>query len=155
MYAGIAAIVHGDTIDVGLSANDATYSLDFTVRHLDVASSSQEERSQMVADWIIETMQQYQNDHLWCAVLQTMLYIPTVHVLIKSSTFLGAGLTDTLFHEISPELPSRIWLELDVVPMVFKIGKDYQIIEDHRAQRVDDQADSVARKTIMLAQGIS
>lgn len=70
-----------------------------------------------------------------------------------SSTFLGAGLTDLLFNDISPELPSRIWSEMDVVPMVFRVGRDYQFVEDHRAQRVDDQADSMARKVIMLVQG--
>jgi len=69
MYAGIAAIVRGDTIEVGLSANDDTYSIDFTVRQLDVSSKSKEERAQLVTNWIIETMQRYQNDHLWCALL--------------------------------------------------------------------------------------
>lgn len=59
-------------------------------------------------------------------------------------------MTDVLFHEISPELASRMWSELDVVPMVFRVGRDYQLVEDHQAQRVDDQADSMARKTIML-----
>ena len=63
MYAGIAAISAGDTIEIGLSANDTTYSLDFSVRHLEVGPKSQEERSKLIADFIVETMQKYQNDH--------------------------------------------------------------------------------------------
>jgi len=68
MFAGIAAIVHGDTIEVGMSANDATYSIDFTVRQIDGGSKSKEERSGLVADWIIETMQRDQNYQLWCVL---------------------------------------------------------------------------------------
>ena len=65
MYAGISAIVCSDRIEVGLSANDATYSLDFTVRHLKELSESKEGRSKLVANFVIETMQKYQHDHLW------------------------------------------------------------------------------------------
>ena len=65
MFVGISAIVCTDRIEVGLSANDATYSLDFTVRHLRELSESAEGRSKLVADFIIETMQTYQHEHLW------------------------------------------------------------------------------------------
>ena len=65
MFAGIAAITTGDRVEIGMSANDATYSLDFTVRHLEVGPKSQEERSKLIADFIVETMQKYQNDHFW------------------------------------------------------------------------------------------
>lgn len=66
MFAGIAAVVHDNIIEVGMSANDATYSLDYTVCHVDGSNKSKEERSGLIANWIIETMQRYQNDHLWC-----------------------------------------------------------------------------------------
>jgi hypothetical protein len=65
------------------------------------------------------------------------------------SIFLGVGLTDILYHEISPELPSRLWLELDVVPMVFSTSSKFPgTTERPQLQRVDDQADSMARKTV-------
>ena len=65
MFAGISATVCTDRIEVGLSCNDATYSLDFTVRHLRELSESDEGRSKLVADFVIETMQKYQHEHLW------------------------------------------------------------------------------------------
>jgi hypothetical protein len=66
MFAGLAATVRGDTIVVGMSRNDATYSLDFTIREIDGGSKSKEERSGLVANWIIEAMKRYQNNQLWC-----------------------------------------------------------------------------------------
>ena len=67
---------------------------------------------------------------------------------MRDSKFLGAGVTDTLFKEISPELPSRLWKELDVVPLVFRVGLSYPINMEE-TQRVDEQADAMARKCIM------
>ncbi|MCJ1282590.1 hypothetical protein MMC26_001915 [Xylographa opegraphella] len=128
MFAGISAIVCSDRIEVGLSANDATYSLDFTVRHLKELSESEEGRSKLVADFVIETMQKYQHEHL--------------------CKFLGAGITDTLFNDISPELPPRLWKELDVVPLIFRVGMNYPVDMEEN-QRVDEQADSMARKCVM------
>lgn len=80
MFAGLAAIVRGDTIVVGMSANDATYSIDFTIRQIDGGSKSKEERSGLVANWIIEVMQRYQNNHLWC-VLTEYTYLPVIYLL--------------------------------------------------------------------------
>ena len=64
MFAGLAASICDDTIEIGLSANDATYSIDFTVQHLKGANESKEARSKSVGDYIINTMQKYQNEHL-------------------------------------------------------------------------------------------
>ena len=64
------------------------------------------------------------------------------------SKFLGVGISETLFNEISPQLPSRLWAELDVVPMVFRMGLSYPN-EKQEEQRVDEQADSMARKCLM------
>lgn len=65
MFAGLAANICDDTIEIGLSANDATYNIDFTVQHLKGASESKEARSKCVGDYIVNTMRQYQNEHLW------------------------------------------------------------------------------------------
>ena len=73
MYAGIAAIERGNIIEIGLSANDDTYSIDYAVRQLDMGSKSKEARAQLITDWIIETVQQYQNGHLWYALLQALI----------------------------------------------------------------------------------
>ena len=63
------------------------------------------------------------------------------------SKFISAGISDYLYEEICPELPSRLWLELDVVPMIFAVGKDYNV--GFMGHRVDELADSMARKCIM------
>ncbi|MCJ1396938.1 hypothetical protein MMC11_000130 [Xylographa trunciseda] len=128
MFVGISAIVCSDRIEVGLSANDATSSLDFTVRHLKELPETAEGRSKLVADFIIEIMQKFQHEHV--------------------CKFLGAGITEALFKEISPELPPRLWKELDVVPLVFRVGVNYRSNMEAR-QRVDELADSMARKCIM------
>lgn len=65
MFAGIAAIIHGETIEIGLAANDANYSIDSTFRSLNVAGKSPEQRSKMVVDFVLATMQSYQAEHLW------------------------------------------------------------------------------------------
>ena len=56
-------------------------------------------------------------------------------------------MTENLYSELSPVLPSRIWAELDIVPMVFRVGMTFA--PDRYDQRVDEQADSMARKCIM------
>ena len=60
------------------------------------------------------------------------------------------GIADNLFKTLSPELPSRLWYELDVVPMVFENGDEYREFAQSDL-RVDEQADSMARKCIMYA----
>ena len=68
--------------------------------------------------------------------------------LTYSSKFLGVGISETIFREISPEVPSRLWAELDVVPMVFRSSFNYPDTAPEQ-QRVDEQADSMARKCLM------
>lgn len=64
------------------------------------------------------------------------------------SKFLGAGISEFTYTRISPELPSKIWSELDTVPMVFRPGLHYPVANADDAT-VDEQADTMARKCIM------
>ena len=57
------------------------------------------------------------------------------------------GITERLFKDIAPELPWRLWSELDIIPMVFRQGKHDSAPSQHH-QRVDEQADSMARKSV-------
>jgi hypothetical protein len=51
--------------------------------------------------------------------------------------------------KMSPELPSRLWSKLDIVPMVFKLG--LKILGDPPDTRtIDEDTDSMARKCLML-----
>jgi hypothetical protein len=67
------------------------------------------------------------------------------------SKFIGAGLP-TAIRKIAPKLSSRLWSELDIVPISLRPEvENYH----HGAKRnwaikcVDEQADSMARKCIM------
>ncbi|CAG5184120.1 uncharacterized protein ALTATR162_LOCUS10920 [Alternaria atra] len=63
--------------------------------------------------------------------------------------FVGAGLTKRAT-EASPQLASRLWLELDIVPLVFSPTFDNPIVErQHGKILVDEEADSMARKALM------
>ncbi|MCJ1410212.1 hypothetical protein MMC19_004297 [Ptychographa xylographoides] len=127
-YAGVAAAVDGEMIKIGLSTNDATYSTDFAVLGIEGANESKKRRAQLIANFLIETLLKYQTEHL--------------------CKFLGVGVTESLYQNLSPQLPSKLWAELDVVPMVFKIGTSYPGLGSLE-QTVDEQADSMARKCIM------
>lgn len=86
MFAGVAAYLQGDKIEIGLSANDATYSIDFTVRHLDGDDfMDKKKRSQAVAEFVVETMREYQNNHLWYG--QTSAF----HTDVRSADKLAAS----------------------------------------------------------------
>jgi hypothetical protein len=69
---------------------------------------------------------------------------------MSTSKFTGIGITDTIFEEISPQLSSRIWLEIDAVPMVFpsKDANPGGNRGSHGPQSVDEVADMMARECI-------
>ena len=65
-YAGVASFVRGDQIEIGLSANDASFSIDFMVCHLDGKNASDENaRAKLIADFVVKTMRDYQHQHFW------------------------------------------------------------------------------------------
>jgi hypothetical protein len=68
------------------------------------------------------------------------------------SKFIGAGLPYALMKK-SPRLCSRLWLELDIVPIVMKPDMEGDEGANERTfweqKCVDEQADSMARKCIM------
>lgn len=113
---------------MALAFHDHTYLIDFTIEHLplkahkaDVAGAKG--KKDLVADFVIKTAEKYERDN---------------HV-----KFVGAAMPKRLL-EISPRLCSRLWLDMDVVPIVISYS-----IEKARlwyARNVDEQADSMARK---------
>lgn len=84
----------------------------------------------MLADELVRRVGEYRQKHLY--------------------KFLGAGLTDKLVN-LSPQLPARLWLELDIVPFVFPLSESsHEVKYSHTALAVDEEADSMARKAIGL-----
>ena len=62
--------------------------------------------------------------------------------------FLGAGLTSKLA-DMSPQLPSLLWLELDIVPFVFNTETPTHFSRTRAsAMTVDEEADFMARECL-------
>lgn len=138
---GIAAFKRGDgQVDIGFASHDGTYSVDFSLHTIsspqlgyDGSHTSPEalllvtdEVSESIADYIIAKVREYQEEHLY--------------------KFAGAGISKAVF-SLSPNLPPRIWAELDIVPMVF--GRGLETSREGIAT-ADEEADSMARKCLML-----
>lgn len=85
-----------------------------------------EEQRQTIEDQIISSLAEYRKEH-FCKLL-------------------GAGVTATL-ESAGPSLCSRLWSELDIVPVVFN---DAAMLDQvSQAENVDELADSVARKCLV------
>jgi hypothetical protein len=148
MFLGIAAIVQNNgSIDTAFVAHDGTYSIDFAVYTVENQTQSHslleksvntsgtttpaggirpEELSYMVADYFVNKIRAYAKEHHY--------------------KFVGLGMT-TRLQKLSPELPARLWSELDIVPMIFD-----KSIEKFKTRKgvimVDGEADSMARKCL-------
>ncbi|KAF2811447.1 trehalose synthase (Ccg-9) [Mytilinidion resinicola] len=163
LFIGIAAIDGvGGTVDAGFASHDGTYSIDFAVVTLggkgavsgtDSGAETPgrsgtdspsgvltpsglrtpllpEERAGVLADYFVEKIRQYQQDHLY--------------------KFVGAGLTKKVV-QMSPNLPARLWWELDIVPLIFETGLEEPFPKaGRRGIAVDEEADSMARKCLMF-----
>lgn len=86
---------------------------------------SEKEQKQIIEDHVISSLARYRREHL-CKLL-------------------GAGVTADL-DTAAPNLCSRLWSELDVVPVVFK--NTGVLDQETSAENVDELADSVARKCL-------
>lgn len=127
MFMGISAVELEDhKVAVSLAAHDTTYLVDFTVEHLQLKGDTASE--DVIADYVIRTVEKYEHEH----------YVKMI----------GAGVP-TPVTKLSPTLCSRLWLDIDVIPIV--IEPDYKAEQPSfwEAKHVDEQADSMARKCVM------
>lgn len=114
---------------IATAIHDSCYLLDFAVKSIDMKSSEDP-----IADHIVEELKKYEQTN--------------------TSKFVGAGIPWELVKH-SPRLCSRLWLELDIIPIAIFIPS----LDSHDAElrgdiswadkMVDEQADSMARKCIM------
>ncbi|KAI1134319.1 glycosyltransferase family 4 protein [Hypoxylon sp. FL0543] len=127
LFLGISAVKNDDdTVVLSIAIHDHTYLIDYMVEHLKLNDPSTTGKD-VIADYIISQVQKYEHDNL-----------------VK---FVGAGLPLDLMH-LSPTLNSRLWLEIDVVPIDFDVDKSETGFWDDK--NVDEQADSMARKCVMV-----
>ncbi|KAF2084662.1 glycosyltransferase family 4 protein [Saccharata proteae CBS 121410] len=134
-------------VELGLASHDGTYSLDFAVHVISGHEAKESDpgkgpsgeptpqplmstgkTANFIADHFISRVREYEKEHLY--------------------KFVGAGISKELF-EMSPKLPSRLWWELDIVPMVFEHGLEDSGYESS-APSIDEEADAMARKCLMF-----
>ncbi|KAM0393462.1 hypothetical protein ACHAPZ_010418 [Fusarium culmorum] len=137
LYLGIAAAFSNDrTALIALAINDGMYLTDFSVKHLNLSDGEATGRD-VIADYVLKEVQDYEQKNL--------------------AKFIGAGLSTTL-RRVSKTLCSRLWLDLDIVPItVVNESEDEDEDEENRkgekniwnVKRVDEQADSMVRKCVM------
>ena len=119
---------------MGIAIHDGTYCIDFCVHHVCLPpSTSKQHQADTVEDFVVSRLEKFRHEHL-CKIL-------------------GAGLSVEL-HAHSPRLASRLWQDLDIVPMVFRVGMDLSpevatSVQNGHGWSIDEQADSVAKKCIM------
>ena len=124
MYLGIAARKHDGSIDIGFCAHDGTYSTDFAVHTIEAG----DDPAFALSNYIVPQVRRYQEEHEY--------------------KFVGVGIgTDLL--QLSPGLSSRIWRDLDIVPLVFGWDKGIPSVVDTQGMEVDELADYMARRCIL------
>ncbi|TLD28811.1 hypothetical protein PspLS_04143 [Pyricularia sp. CBS 133598] len=128
LFLGISAVFADDhTAVVALAIHDTTYLIDFSVKHI-VLDDAFKMGEDVISDFVIASVKEYERENF--------------------AKFIGAGLPMTLKY-MSPTLCSRLWLETDIVPIVIRPDDDHKEKTFWDAKRVDEQADSMARKCIM------
>jgi len=112
---------------VAVAIHDTVYLIDFSVEFIALQDAVQT-GGDIIADHVISKIEKYEHDN-FCK-------------------FIGAGLPTTL-KVMSPTLCSRLWLELDIVPIVMRPDDENKEKNFWNVKRIDEQADSMARKCIL------
>ncbi|KZT11205.1 glycosyltransferase family 4 protein [Laetiporus sulphureus 93-53] len=102
MWAGIAGTIINDNtaFEVAISIHDSVYCTDFASSVVPYDATDPEKQSVAIEKHVLDTLRKFSNEHL--------------------CKFLGAGVTLSLLRE-APNLCTRLWLEMDIVPIVFNI----------------------------------
>jgi len=133
LFAGIAvAFNDDDSAVVAVAIHDSTYLIDFSVETVQIRDAIGKGEDP-IADYVLDQLEKYEHTNI--------------------AKFIGAGFPTELLKK-SPRLCSRLWLDLDVVPV--SIVPELEGFETSSkdknfwsAKCVDEQADSMARKCIM------
>ena len=148
VFLGIAAAVgQRGTIDIGFACHDGTYSMDFAVHTLDAIIRNHSPTEMNKSKDGIATPTTYPEE-----VASVLVHV--FHKKIREYAekhlykFVGAGITKSLA-DMAPELATRMWLGLDIVPMVFEQYLEHPRDKKEQHITVDEEADSMARKSLM------
>lgn len=128
MYAGIAGTFADGKSQIGIALRNETYLLDFLEQEFEGSDSEI-----VICDFILTELQNYSNIH--------------------AEKLLGAALSKS-FHQHCPSLCRRLWLELDIVPILLheEPGTERTVgteaVTHPNGKEIDEQAESVSRKCI-------
>lgn len=102
MWAGIAGTVvnGGKTYEVAISVHDSVYNTDFSSTVVSYSPNDPAKNAADIENHVLDTIRRFSQEHI--------------------CKFLGAGVTLSLLKEC-PNLCTRLWFELDIVPIVFNI----------------------------------
>lgn len=110
------------TAEIALAIRDVVYLTEFFVQEVTLSDGED-----AIVSRIMDHLQSYETENM--------------------AKFIGAGLPVTLA-EISPTLCSRLWLGLDIVPIVMP-AESQNDKNLWQTKRIDEQADSMARRCIV------
>ncbi|RAO65083.1 uncharacterized protein BHQ10_001095 [Talaromyces amestolkiae] len=128
LYAGIAGTFADGKSQIGIALRNETYLLDFLEQEFEGSDSEI-----VICDFILTELQNYSNIH--------------------AEKLLGAALSKS-FHQHCPSLCRRLWLELDIVPILLheEPGTERTVgteaVTHPNGKEIDEQAESVSRKCI-------
>ncbi|KAH7910654.1 glycosyltransferase family 4 protein [Hygrophoropsis aurantiaca] len=102
MWVGIAGglVNGGKSFEIALSVHDSVYSTDFASSTIPYSPNDLSKTAAEIETHVLNTIRRFSQEHL--------------------CKFLGAGVTLSLLKEC-PNLCTRLWLETDIVPIVFNI----------------------------------
>lgn len=117
---------------IAVAIHDSTYLLDFSVQTIETKDAIGQGEDP-ITDYVTKELETYEQTNF--------------------AKFIGAGLPTELLKQL-PKLCSRLWLDLDIVPIsIVPEVEGHEMNSKERsfwhAKCVDEQADSMARKCIM------
>lgn len=137
-------------MDIAFVVHDGTYTIDFATRTIGSdspkASDSSTTPSENGSATSLPATHEQRADYITDDIVNKIKTYREVHVY----KFVAAGLTPTIVQQC-PELPSRLWLELDIVPIVVKPSSGKHNTgnpSDPNYMMLDEEADSVVRKAL-------
>lgn len=135
-WVGISVLFHTEgNADVAIAIHDGIYLQDYCVKGINAVK--QQSHDDPITNLVVEELKAYEHRYL--------------------AKFIGVGFPFGLEAQ-SPTLSSRLWLELDIVPISIPINiGEYAAASELKghgywnSKDVDEQADSMARRCIMYA----
>lgn len=124
LYLGLAVESGHDklTVDIALVIRDTTYVMDFSLQQVALNQDA-------ITDFIITKIKRYVHNN--------------------NVKIIGAGLPWTLM-SLSPRLCSRLWLDLDIIPVVVVLDHEMLQRSFSYTELIDEQADDLARQCMLL-----